>query len=103
MGAMGPRREDLRRAILTELAVLLLTLHNSEKGELNMSQFVEESGLSKSSVYYNMLKLEKFGLISSRELQVFPRQRLVKLTEKGRRIAEKLAELDDVLRELGVD
>ncbi len=81
----------------------LLTLLKAEmsREELTVSRFLEESGISRP-VFFNHLKrnLERSGLV---EFRVNPdRTVTMHLTEKGRRLAQALKSVEDVLKEIGV-
>lgn len=85
-----------RKIIIDEAGVLLITL--LKYGKLSLNELREKSELSNQTVYNNARRLKEMELIQEELEQEFPRRRLISLTEKGRKVAEKLEEIEKILR-----
>lgn len=67
-------------------------------GEANVQRIVNETNLYPRIVKSSIALLEKEGLISSSvNRSTYPPKNMANLTEKGRKIAEKLKEIEDIL------
>jgi len=84
-----------RKIIIDEAGVLMITL--LKYGRLSLLELREKSDLSNQTVYNNVKRLLEMGLIQEELEQEFPRRRLISLTEKGKRVAEKLEEIEGEL------
>lgn len=84
-----------RKIIVDEAGVLLITLLKHDR--LSLNELREKSELSNQTVYNNAKRLVEMGLIQEELEKEFPRRRLISLTEKGRKVAEKLEEIERVL------
>lgn len=62
-----------------------------------VSEAIRKVGASQQAVYNALRKLKDAGLIQEELEQEFPRRRLISLTEKGRKVDEKLEEIEEVL------
>lgn len=98
MPAIGIGNELFKHAVNA-----LLTLLKAEyaRKELTISQFLDESGISRP-VFFNHLKrnLELAGLV---EFKVNPdRTVTLYLTERGRKLARALGSVEEILKEIGV-
>ena len=98
MPAIGIGNELFKHAVNA-----LLTLLKAEyaRKELTISQFLDESGISRP-VFFNHLKrnLELAGLV---EFKVNPdRTVTMYLTERGRKLARALGSVEEILKEIGV-
>ncbi|MCX7914373.1 MAG: winged helix-turn-helix transcriptional regulator [Thermodesulfovibrionales bacterium] len=85
-----------RKIIVDEAGVLLITL--LKYGKLSLLELREKSELSNQTVYNNARRLKEMGLIQEELENEFPRRRLISLTEKGRKVAEKLEEIEGMLK-----
>ena len=52
---------------------------------------------SQQAIYNSLPTLKKCGLINEISEEVFPRRKLITLTEKGVKVAEHLAEIEKIL------
>ena len=84
---------DVRRVLLREPALVLLALL---KENARISKLPKLTGLSTHAVYNAVNRLLKLGLVEERR-EESPRIREIYLTEKGREVALKIAELVEVL------
>jgi DNA-binding MarR family transcriptional regulator len=84
-----------RKIIIDEAGVLMITL--LKYGRLSLLELREKSDLSNQTVYNNVKRLLEMGLIQEELEETFPRRRLISLTEKGRKVAEKLEEIERLL------
>ncbi|MEN3026074.1 MAG: MarR family transcriptional regulator [Candidatus Methanosuratincola petrocarbonis] len=74
--------------------VLVFILNN---GPAPVSEIIRKGGLSQTSLYNALRKLKDAGLIEEKFEEDFPRRRLISLTEKGMKVAEKLEEIERLL------
>ncbi|MCE4608282.1 MAG: hypothetical protein F7B61_04915 [Caldisphaeraceae archaeon] len=79
---------------------VILYLLNS-KNSPTVSEIIEETGIPSSTFYYTLKKaLEEAGWV---EFRVNPDRTITAhLTQKGRKVAEALATIEDILKEAGV-
>ncbi len=75
---------------------ILLFLNN--KDALTLTDVKDGVPCSLSAIYNALRKLKDAGLIEERMEDTFPRRRLISLTERGRKVAELLKEIEDQLR-----
>ena len=83
---------------LTQTAqkVLLFLLR---KDGVPAKTIVEEGGVNNTPLIRALQELEQLGLVvEKREENVIPRRRLIFLTEKGKKVAEKLKEINDIIK-----
>lgn len=96
----------LKRVVLSELTNKLaplgvipptyhLLFRLKHDGELPQQDLVADSGLDAAGVSRLIAKISKEGLVSTRVDPNDRRRRIVKLTEKGRRLEESLAPVVD--------
>jgi len=76
---------------------VLLVLAREDK--IPVSIIVERAKSSPNAVYNALRKLIQSGLISEEREEDFPRRRLISLTDRGRKVAELLVEIEKVLIE----
>ena len=62
-----------------------------------ISEILNKGDFSQTSLYNALRKLRDAGLIQEELEQEFPRRRLISLTEKGKKVAEKLEEIEEEL------
>lgn len=62
-----------------------------------VSEIIRQVGSSQQAIYNALRKLKDAGLIQEELETDFPRRRLISLTEKGRKVAEKLEEIEKML------
>ncbi|QXJ30323.1 winged helix-turn-helix transcriptional regulator [Saccharolobus shibatae] len=83
---------------LTQTAqkVLLFLL---KKDGVPAKVLVEEGGVNNTPLIRALQELEQLGLVTEkREENVIPRRRLIFLTEKGKKVAEKLREINEIIK-----
>lgn len=78
----------------SETKLLLALLRNRETPIMSLPKF---AGLGGSAVYNSVRWLSERGLVTDRWEKVPPRRHLIKLTEKGRRTAELLEDIEKQL------
>jgi DNA-binding PadR family transcriptional regulator len=87
-------KEFSKQAGALELLVILL-----EDGTLDKGEIVGKLKRSTTTVYNALRLLKKARLINEFEADSFPYRKDVSLTEKGRRVAEHLVEVEKILGE----
>jgi len=83
-----------RKLLLTEADLILLALLDGEK---KITDLRPSTGLSTTSIYNNVGRLLRSGLLEEDRDSV-PGTRILRLTEKGRRVAAILKALEEEIR-----
>ena len=77
------------------LRVLILL---KDKGEINYYSIIKESDLYDRVLRLSLEKLKELRLIESRlDNSTYPPRNMISLTDKGRKVAEKLKEIEEML------
>jgi len=77
---------------------VLILLKN--KGEINYYSIIKESDLYDRVLRLSLEKLKELRLIESRlDNSTYPPPNMISLTDRGRKVAEKLKEIEEVLVE----
>ncbi|PLJ77834.1 MarR family transcriptional regulator [Infirmifilum sp. NZ] len=82
------------RLVFTESDLILLALLSGEK---KITDLRPTTGLSTTSIYNNVKKLLEYGFIEE-DRKGSPGNRILRLTEKGRRVAAILKMLEEELK-----
>ena len=78
--------------------ILRILVILKEKGEINFQQFIDIYHLYPNSLYPAIQKARDLDLIDVRlETASRPRKKMIKLTEKGERIADYISRVNDLL------
>ncbi len=85
----------LKRLILTEADLIIIALSSGGK---KISELRPITGLSLSSIYNNVRKLLEAKLIYE-EKKGNPPIRMLRLTEKGKKLSEKLIDLEKAIEQ----
>jgi len=80
------------------LEILTYLLKKSEAKLTDILAHVRSFGIGQSAMY-SVLKLLKENQMIDEEITDYPKLRLIRLTEKGRRVAEKILEIKKILEE----
>lgn len=83
--------------LLSPAQEILMVLNSDSKKEWTMSDIVSIGKMNRQTVYNNLRILLNLGLITEKREEGFPPRRLISLTEKGKKVAEKLEEIEEVL------
>jgi len=87
---------------ITELegyGFIRLLLFLKEKNEVKISEIPKLVNMSSRTLYRIIDKMKKLNLIESKKQEVFPFSNVLCLTDKGRRVADLLSEIERVLEE----
>ena len=80
--------------------LLRLLVFLYDHGEYMLSDIWDNSGISRNSGAGAMELLKKYGLVKNRvDDSKYPPRYMYSLTEKGQNIAQKLKEIENVLKE----
>ena len=80
--------------------LLRLMVFLYEHDEYMLSDIWDDSGVSRNSGSGAMELLKKYGLVKNRiDDSKYPPRYLYSLTEKGKKVAEKLKEIEEILKE----
>lgn len=89
---MGKRISVIEHTHATTILMLLL-----ERGPLTVTSIMEEGNINRTTFYSTLSVLLKNKLVVEDREEVFPRRRIIKLTEEGRKVAEFLVRIRDIL------
>ncbi|MEM3715375.1 MAG: helix-turn-helix domain-containing protein [Thermoprotei archaeon] len=79
----------------THATTILILLF--EQGPLTVTSIMEEGNINRTTFYSTLPVLLKSGLVVEDREEFFPRRRIIKLTERGRKVAEFLIKIRDIL------
>jgi len=82
---------------LEQTAACRILVYLYKEGDFAVSEIIRKVGSSQQAIYNALRKLRDAGLIQEELEETFPRRRLISLTEKGRKVAEKLEEIEEEL------
>jgi DNA-binding MarR family transcriptional regulator len=68
-----------------------------ERKQVSISELKDGVGISQDAIYNAIEKLKASNLLEERREGRFPRRRLLVLTDRGKRVAEKLSEIDRLM------
>ncbi|MEM3390104.1 MAG: hypothetical protein QXI12_08920 [Candidatus Methanomethyliaceae archaeon] len=66
-------------------------------GEMIMSDIIVIAHLSRQAAFNNVRDLLEVGLVAEKREEGFPPRCLISLIDKGRKVAEKLEEIEKIL------
>lgn len=79
--------------------LLRLLVFLYDNGEYMLSDIWDNSGISRNSGSGSMELLKKYGLVKNRiDNSKYPPRYMYSLTEKGKEIAQKLKEIEEILK-----
>ncbi len=78
---------------------ILILRHLLSIKESTFTDLRENVKGSLSTVNNIVIELDRLGLVNDVLLNTYPRTRMISLTEKGRKVAEKLLEIEKILNE----
>ncbi|MGC9193798.1 MAG: transcriptional regulator [Thermoplasmata archaeon] len=82
----------------SQILRILLILESENK--LNFQSFINNKGISSTTLYRTIATLKEMNLINSTiDNTKYPPQNMISLTPKGRKVAEKLKEIEEILEE----
>jgi DNA-binding HxlR family transcriptional regulator len=85
-------------AVFLEKAGTIRILLSLLEGESTMSELREKAKCPLTTLYTSLVLLRDLGLLKVELTERFPRTKTVKLTERGRRVAELLKKIDDIIK-----
>lgn len=80
------------------LEILLLLLEKENIKITEILAYLREQRIGQSSMY-SALKQLKHATLIDETISVYPKLRLIRLTPKGRRVAQKILEIKKILEE----
>jgi DNA-binding HxlR family transcriptional regulator len=90
--------EEEQGAVLLEKAGVVRILLSLLKGESKTSELIEKAKCPYTTLYTSLSLLRNLGLVEVEIVKKYPRKKIVKLTERGRRVAELLKQIDDIVK-----
>jgi predicted transcriptional regulator len=82
---------------LTIIEQRILKILFKNNGKMTIRELHLKSRTSTTSINLTLINLERIGLVTENKEKNFPRRRFIILTEKGKKVAELLVKIDDVL------
>lgn len=77
---------------------ILLILESENK--LNFQSFIDDKGVSSTTLYRTLAALKDLGLIATViDKSGYPPQNVISLTDKGKKVAKHLKEIEEILEE----
>ncbi|MEN3037109.1 MAG: MarR family transcriptional regulator [Candidatus Methanosuratincola petrocarbonis] len=83
-------------SIISQAQKILMVL--LKHGEMTLSDISFKGNFNRQTVTNNVRILLQNQLVTEKREEGFPPRRLISLTEKGRKVAEKLEEIEKILR-----
>ena len=75
---------------------ILLILENENK--LNFQSFIDDKGISSTTLYRTLATLKELDLITTTiDKSSYHPQNVISLTEKGKKVAKHLKEIEEIL------
>ena len=70
-----------------------------EKGGLNFQKFIDDYSISSTTLYRTLESLKKLKIVKSEiDNSTYPKRTIISLTEKGKLVAQKLKEIEEILQ-----
>lgn len=89
---------QLIRVFEKQSGLIRLILFLDEKGEYLLSKIWVDAGISINQGYRSIEKAKQLGLVEQRvESSSYPPRNLISLTDKGKKVAKKLEDIEDIL------
>jgi len=79
-------------------AALRILLHLYNKEQTKLTSIMQDMSLGQKAVYTALSTLEQLALLKEETTKEFPFTRKFKLTPKGEKIAEHLAQIENILK-----
>ena len=71
-----------------------------EKGGLNFQKFIDDYSISSTTLYRTIEALKNLKIVKSEiDNSTYPKRSIISLTERGKLVAQKLKEIEDILKE----
>lgn len=78
--------------------ILNILIILNERKELNFQAFISDYSLSPTTLYRTLGKIKELGLVKQRSDNTsYPPRNMISLTEKGKKVAAKLKEIEEIL------
>lgn len=99
-GSIAYMNVDILKEIEMQSGFLRLLVYLSEKGEKQITDIMEETGIPVHQVYRSLEKAKSLGLVRSRiDDTRYPNRNMISLTEKGEMAALKINEILIILKD----
>ena len=99
-GSTAYMNVDILKEIEMQSGFLRLLVYLSEKGEKQITDIMEETGIPVHQVYRSLEKAKSLGLVKSRiDDTRYPNRNMISLTEKGEMAALKIKEILIILKD----
>ena len=95
---MPSYRVETLRLIEKQSGFLRLIYFLHKNGEKHITTIIDNAGIPVHQVYSSVQKAKEMGLIDTRiDTKSYPNRNMISLTEKGRKMGDKLIEMIDLL------
>ncbi len=84
--------------LLSPAQEILVVLNRNHDQEWTMTDIVTNGKMNRQTVYNNLKILLELELITEKKEEGFPPRRLISLTEKGKKVAALLHQIDEELQ-----
>jgi len=90
---------DVLKVLEKQSGFLRLLVYLLENGEKQITDLINNAEIPVHQLYASIEKGKELGLINTRiDNSIYPARNLVYLTERGRKIAEKIKEIIEIIK-----
>ncbi|MFP3257476.1 MAG: hypothetical protein RXO36_06740 [Candidatus Nanopusillus acidilobi] len=90
---------DVLKVLEKQSGFLRLLVYLFENGEKQITDIINNAEIPVHQLYASIEKGKELGLINTRiDNSIYPARNLVYLTERGRKIAEKIKEIIEIIK-----
>jgi len=90
---------DVLKVLEKQSGFLRLLVYLLENGEKQITDIINNAEIPVHQLYASIEKGKELGLINTRiDNSIYPARNLVYLTERGRKIAEKIKEIIEIIK-----
>jgi len=88
------------RVFEKQSGLIRLLIYLVDHEPINIQSVIENTDIYPNIMYASLQKAKKLSLISTKsDRSTYPPRNMISLTDKGRKVAEKLKEIEEVLEE----
>jgi DNA-binding MarR family transcriptional regulator len=91
--------ENPIKVLEKQSGLIRLLIYLSEKSPINVQSIIDDSDIYPNIMYASIRKAKEIALIEDKvDNSKYPPRTMLSLTEKGRRVAQKLKEIEEILK-----
>ena len=96
---MRPMREEPVRLFEKQSGLIRLLIYILQEGPSNIQKVIDTTDIYPNIMFSSLKKAKAAGLIiTKRDKNTYPPKNIIYLTEKGRLVAEKFREINELLK-----